>query len=89
MAKKLFFTIMLIQFIANWNDYFQTPLLYLPSHPTLAVGLFNFQGSTVNDISSTPLKLAALMVYYHIYYLFIFIFKKQKTTYGWYGYGRS
>ena len=77
---------MLIQFIANWND-FQTPLLYLPSHPTLAVGLFNFQGSTVNDISSTPLKLAgALMVFIPTFIIFIFF---TKTTYGWYGYGRS
>lgn len=75
MAKKLFFTIMLIQFIANWNDY-QTPLLYLPSHPTLAVGLFNFQGSTVNDISSTPLKLAgALMVFIPTFIIFIFLQK--------------
>ena len=75
MAKKTFLTIMLIQFISNWNDY-QTPLLYLPSHPTLAVGLFNFQGSTVNDISSTPIKLAgALMVFIPTFIIFIFLQK--------------
>lgn len=75
MARKLFFTVMLILFIANWNDY-QTPLLYLPSHPTLAVGLFNFQGSTVNAISSTPIKLAgALMVFIPTFIVFIFLQK--------------
>ena len=76
MAKKIFFTIMLIQFITFWNDY-QTPLLYLPTKPTLAVGLFNYSTSTINAISSTPVKLAgALMVFIPIFIIFIFTQKR-------------
>lgn len=76
MAKKLFFTIMLIQFINFWNDY-QTPLIYLPTKPTLAVGLFNYSTSTVNAISSTPVKLAgALMVFIPIFIVFIVMQKR-------------
>jgi ABC-type glycerol-3-phosphate transport system permease component len=76
MAKKIFFTVMLIQFINFWNDY-QTPLIYLPTKPTLAVGLFNYSTSTVNAISSTPVKLAgALMVFIPIFIVFILMQKR-------------
>lgn len=76
MAKKIFMTIMLIQFITFWNDY-QTPLIYLPTKPTLAVGLFNYSTSTTNAISSTPVKLAgALMVFIPIFFVFIFSQKR-------------
>ena len=73
---KLFTTVMLIRFIEFWNDY-QSPMIYLPTKPTLAVGLFNFSGSTINAISSTPLKLAgALMVFIPIFIMFIFLQKR-------------
>jgi len=75
-VKKLFGTIMLIRFIEYWNDY-QTPMIYLPNRPTLAVGLFNYSGSTIGAISSTPLKLAgALMIFVPIFIVFIFMQKQ-------------
>lgn len=75
-AKKLFGTVMLIRFIEYWNDY-QSPMIYLPTRPTLAVGLFNYSASTINAISSTPLKLAgALMIFVPIFVLFIFMQKQ-------------
>ena len=39
LAKNVFFTVMLILFIAFWNDY-QSPALYVPSYPTLAYGIY-------------------------------------------------
>ncbi len=36
LVKNTFFTVMLINFINFWNDY-QTPLIYLPSYPTISV----------------------------------------------------
>ncbi len=38
MAKGPIIAISIIQLIGLWNDY-QTPAIYLPKHPTLAVGL--------------------------------------------------
>ena len=39
LVKNTIFTIMLIQFVNCWND-FQTPMVYLPSRPTMAYGLY-------------------------------------------------
>ena len=60
MTSTVFFTIMLINFIAAWNDY-QTPMLYIPSNPTLAYAMFFFEKSTDNELSSVPMKLAGCM----------------------------
>lgn len=56
------FTVILLQFIGLWNDY-QTPLLYMPTHPTIAYGLQlyttgNFEAETAN----TPMRLAGCIV---------------------------
>lgn len=58
-VKGSIFTIVLLKFIALWNDY-QTPLLYMPTHPTFAYGIYDFtRGSVTGD---TPVQLAAAMV---------------------------
>ena len=41
LSGKLFFTVMLIKFIGLWNDY-QTPMLFLPSYPTAAYGMYYY-----------------------------------------------
>ena len=56
-----FLTVMLIYFIQYWNDY-QTPLLYLPSHPTLAYGVYFLTNQTTGDLNITPRKMAGCMV---------------------------
>lgn len=38
LIKNTFFTVFLIQFIGFWNDY-QAPMIYMPSFPTVAMGL--------------------------------------------------
>lgn len=50
----------LLNFIGYWNNY-ETPLVYLPNMPTLAVGLFRFK-STFSNYSSEPRTLAATMI---------------------------
>lgn len=52
MVKNVFWTIALIYFISYWNDY-QTPLLYMPSYPTLSYGVYNM---TVNTSASMGLN---------------------------------
>ena len=76
LARNTLFTIGLIYFIGYWNDY-QTPLLYLPSNPTIALGLFNFTKSTIPDIASPTIKLGAcIIVFLPIFTLFL-IFQKR------------
>ena len=54
-----FATVFLIKFIEFWNDY-STPLLYLPTHPTLAYGVQDM--STNGDINKVLERIASCMV---------------------------
>ena len=45
LSRNTFFTVMLINFITFWNDY-QTPLIYMPSKPTVAYGMFVIANAT-------------------------------------------
>ena len=56
-----FTTVMLIKFIEFWNDY-TTPMVYMPSFPTISLGLFNLVSGTKNGTASTPGELAAAMI---------------------------
>ena len=72
LASKMIATVFLIQFINRWNDY-QTPLLYLPTHPTLSYALFMRIGVVKSDaINDLPGKCAGcLMLALPIIVLFI------------------
>ena len=61
LVKSALYTVFLIRFIEFWNDY-QMALLYLPSHPTLAYGVFYMSKSSKNSLSAEPLRMAACMV---------------------------
>lgn len=62
MASGVFSTIILLSFIAFWNDY-QTPLIYMPSYPTLAFGLYYYvNGAFDYETSSVPMKLGGCML---------------------------
>ena len=54
-------TICLIKFIEFWNDY-QTPVLFMPTHPTLAYGVFTMSHSTDQKLSNDPARLASCML---------------------------
>lgn len=77
LLKNVLLTVFLIKFIEFWNEY-QTPLLYMPSHPTLAYGL----NQLVVDNRETQMswdvrKLAACMiVFVPVFALFIGFHKK-------------
>lgn len=60
-ARNLFFTIVLMNFIGFWNDY-QTPLVWMPSHPTIAFGMYQMTASTNNSLAQPPRKMTAAML---------------------------
>ena len=61
LVKATFATVFLIMFIELWNDY-QTPLLWLPTHPTLAYGVYDMGRNTSNVLSSDPMRMACCMI---------------------------
>ena len=54
-------TVFIISFISYWNDY-QIPLLYLPSYPTAAFGIYNFVHNASPDAAHAPVQLAASVI---------------------------
>lgn len=57
-----FTTICLILFIGYWNDY-TTALLYMPSHPTLAYGVYKKSFRDFDGVSaSTPMRITYCMM---------------------------
>ena len=68
---------MLLQGIYFWND-FQTPLLYLPTYPTLAYWLYRFTENTKVELSFVPVKAAgAMLLVVPIFILFAAFNKKM------------
>lgn len=56
MVSNIFTALFILQFIACWNDY-SPSLVYLPSYPMVAYGLFRYQFAT-GATSSVPMKLS-------------------------------
>lgn len=64
LAIKIISTVFLIQFVNLWNDY-QTPLIYLPTWPTLAYAVFYLSTPTQSfdrDLYKIPTQIAAPMM---------------------------
>lgn len=76
MAKNLIFTVIILYFIGNWNDYNVT-LVYAPSIPTLAYGLYNYNFSNVPEITSTPHKMAGAMMLFIPIMIFFCVFSDK------------
>ena len=77
MIKATFSTMWLLSFIGFWNDY-QTPLLLLPTKPTLAYGVYFFSSLSLDHASyNEPLRIAASMML-ALPILIIFIIFKNK-----------
>ena len=51
--------VFVLNFIALWND-FQIPMVYLPSHPVAAYGMYRFQNTAILEIAHTPTRLAGI-----------------------------
>lgn len=76
LVRNTIFVIMLIKFIEFWNDY-QTPLVFLPSYPTLAYGVFTLATTSVNNMSTVPMRMAsAVMMLIPILVVFLKFQKK-------------
>lgn len=54
-------TVLLLVFIAQWNDY-TTPMLFMPNVPTIAYGLRSFDNSSNNEITNVPTRMAACLL---------------------------
>lgn len=71
LISKTFTTIMLILFVNFWNEY-QIPLMFTPSVPTLAVGLYKFCFSSNDEFGRPPIQLAGSMILFiPIFIIFI------------------
>lgn len=71
LAANTFFTILLINFITYWNNY-QTPMVFVPNHPTLAEYVFQIRSDSSGDFSTAPVQMAAsLMVLLPVVILFV------------------
>ncbi len=61
MVRNVIGTVLLIKFIDFWNDY-QTPLLYMPSEPVLARGIFRLTQDSQGKFSTIPFRMAGCML---------------------------
>ena len=61
MSAAPIFVLILLSFITRWNDY-QFSLIWYPSYPTLAYGLYYFQFTNAQAASSEPIQIAAAII---------------------------
>ena len=54
-------TVFLLNFITYWNDY-QIPMVYLPSHPVAAFGMYEFQNVMTSELANTPTRLSGIFI---------------------------
>lgn len=59
LSAKTFGTVFLLNFMIYYNDY-QTPLLYYPSYPTLAYGIYNLATKSFNSSDMSALEALAI-----------------------------
>lgn len=75
LVKSSVFAVFILQFIANWNDYY-TPMIFIPNKPTISYGLYEYQ-SNVDTAMSIPIKLAACVITCLPIILLFVCFQKQ------------
>ena len=61
LVKTTFLTVTLIHFIDYWNDYTMA-LMYMPSHPTLAYGVYYMSISNDPKLRFDPTKMVSCMI---------------------------
>ena len=76
MIKVPFAIMFLTAFMPQWNDY-MSPLIYLPSWPTAAVGLYRFQMMSTNATASVNVRMAATMIVCLPCLVLFIVFRKQ------------
>ena len=78
MAKPLFGALFLQNWLSNWNAY-ASPLIYLPTHPTLPVGVYLFNTEMIYRARLDILFAACVIISLPAIILFI-VFNKTLTT---------
>lgn len=76
LAAGTILTVFVLNFIALWND-FQIPMVYLPSHPVAAYGMYQFQNTAILEIAHTPTRLAGICLMALPIVIFYAIFNKK------------
>ena len=73
LAMNTAIAIFVLNFIAYWNDY-QIPMVYLPSHPVAAYGMYKFEYDPIEATNNIPTKMAGtflmalpIIVFYAIF----------------------
>ena len=69
-------TVFVLTFISFWND-FQIPMVYIPSHPVAAYGMYMFQNTAIPEIANTPTRLAGIFLMALPIVVFYAIFNKK------------
>lgn len=69
-------TVFVLAFIGYWND-FQIPMVYLPSHPVAAYGMYYFQMSRGTALDYVPIQMAGVLIMALPIIIFYAIFNKQ------------
>lgn len=77
LTKPVFGALFLTTFINIWNDY-MTPMIYMPSYPTLSYVAWQIQFTNDNVFSSVPIQLAGFMLII-LPVLLLFILTKNKV----------
>lgn len=75
LSIKMIASVWLIQFVGFWNDY-QTPRLYMPTHPTLAFTIWSLT-TNYSKVADIPTKVAGAMVLAIPVLIFFIIFKDR------------
>lgn len=76
LAKGTIGTVGLLKFIEFWNDY-QVPMVFMPSYPTLAYGMYQFSQRVGQVVSSVPMRISyMIVVILPIFVLFLAMHKK-------------
>lgn len=76
LVTNIFGTVMLIKFIEFWNDY-STVLIYLPTHPTLAYGIYKMSNTTITGLSDGPHRIAGALLLFIPTTIIFMIFNKK------------
>lgn len=79
LARNTLFALMLVKFIALWNDW-QTALIWFPSYPTISYGLYRFSNTnagTGNTMAGIPVQFSACVMAAAPMIVLFIIFKKK------------
>ena len=76
LAKTAIGAIFMLAFITYWNEY-TTPMVFLPSQPTLAYALWFFRQSSDGRYSNVPMQLAACLISCVPIFVLFMVFKNK------------